>query len=64
MTVYRWPTYGNARPVVRSDGREFASLADASLATYGHTGGRPQIRKACESGCLAKGYGFEWKESE
>lgn len=52
----------NRRAVVRDDGREFESLADAAIATFGSLVNSNRISRACKTGEPVGGHTFRFRE--
>ena len=52
----------NRRAVVRDDGREFESLADAAIATFGSLVNSNRISRACTTGEPVGGHTFRFRE--
>lgn len=55
----------NPRPIVRSDGKRYPSMK-AALEDMGldqkNGSNRSNLSRACSSGCLFHGYGFEYED--
>lgn len=52
----------NRRAVVRDDGREFESLADAAIATFGSLVNSNRISRACKTGEPVGGHTFRFRD--
>lgn len=50
------------RAVVRDDGREFESLADAAIATFGSLVNSHRISLACKTGKPVGGHTFRFRD--